>query len=203
MTPSATWLRPPSWDCAPTASPTPRSWAASWPASACCRPASGRPRMRRWMARIGLGLAVLLVVAAGATWLTLAASLPRYAGTIVMAGLDRPVRVVRDADAIPHVEAATEADAYQAMGYLHGQDRLWQMEFDRLAGQGRLAEVLGEAALPVDRYLRTPGLAPRPEADGATQSPAHPPPPQAHAPGVNAPPARHRIPPPPQVPPPR
>ena len=115
--------------------------------------------MRRWLVRIGLALALLLALAAGAVWLALAASLPRYAGTIAVAGLERPVRIVRDAHAIPHVEAASEADAYLAMGYLHGQDRLWQMEFDRLAGQGRLAEVLGEAALPIDRYLRTLGLA--------------------------------------------
>ena len=50
------------------------------------------------------------------------------------------------------------------MGFLHGQDRLWQMEFDRLVGQGRLAEVLGEAALPLDRFLRTLGLAASAEA---------------------------------------
>jgi penicillin G amidase len=142
--------------------------------------------MRRWIARIGLGLTLLLVLAAFGIWLALAASLPRYAGTIATAGLGRPVRILRDANAIPHVEAASEADAYQAMGYLHGQDRLWQMEFDRLAGQGRLAEVLGEAALPVDRYLRTLGLAARAEADLATQSPADLALLEAYARGVNA-----------------
>ena len=72
------------------------------------------------------------------------------------------------------------------MGYLHGQDRLWQMEFDRLAGQGRLAEVLGEAALPIDRYLRTLGLAQRAEADLAAQSPADLTLLEAYTKGVNA-----------------
>ena len=71
---------------------------------------------------------------------------------------------MRDAHAVPHVEAEDERDAYLAMGFLHGQDRLWQMEFHRLVGQGRLAELLGEAALPFDRFLRTLGLAPGAEA---------------------------------------
>ena len=60
------------------------------------------------------------------------------------------------------------ADAAFALGFLHGQDRLWQMEFDRLVGQGRLAEVLGEAALPIDRFLRTLGLARHAQAALAT-----------------------------------
>ena len=82
-----------------------------------------------------------------------------------------PVTIVRDANGIPHVTAQSEADAYLAMGFLHGQDRLWQMEFNRLVGQGRLAEVLGEAALPADRYLRTLGLARAAEAALAQMTP--------------------------------
>ena len=142
--------------------------------------------MRRRPVWIGLALLVLLALAAGGAVLALALSLPRYAGTVAVAGLAQPVRILRDAQAIPHIEAMSEADAYLAMGYLHGQDRLWQMEFDRLAGQGRLAEVLGEAALPVDRYIRTLGLAQRAETDLAAQAPADLALLEAYARGVNA-----------------
>ena len=92
--------------------------------------------MRRRLVWIGLALLLLLALAAGGVVLALTLSLPRYAGTVAVAGLERPVRILRDAQAIPHIEAASEADAYLAMGYLHGQDRLWQMEIDRLAGPG-------------------------------------------------------------------
>ncbi len=120
--------------------------------------------MRRWAARIGLGLlAIALLFAGTLVWLA-RASLPQIAGEVVVPGLEHAVTIVRDANGIPHVTAQSEADAYLAMGFLHGQDRLWQMEFNRLVGQGRLAEVLGEAALPADRYLRTLGLARAAEA---------------------------------------
>lgn len=103
-----------------------------------------------------LGTVLVLVGTIG--WLGWA-SLPQVQGEISLPGLDAPVTIVRDAYAIPHVEASSVTDATFALGFVHGQDRLWQMEFDRLLGQGRLAEVLGEAAVPIDRFLRTLGLA--------------------------------------------
>ena len=107
---------------------------------------------------MGLLLVGLLLLAPiVAIWLA-RASLPQLEGDMAVAGLVAPATVVRDAHAVPHVTAASEADAYLTLGFLHGQDRLWQMEYDRLLGQGRLAEVLGEAALPVDRFMRTLGL---------------------------------------------
>lgn len=116
------------------------------------------PLFRRWLIRSGLGmLGTMLVVAGTIGWLGWA-SLPQVQGEISLPGLDAPVTIVRDAYAIPHVEASSRNDATFALGFLHGQDRLWQMEFDRLLGEGRLAEVLGEAAVPIDRFLRTLGL---------------------------------------------
>lgn len=115
--------------------------------------------MRRWLAVCALAVAsMVLLVGGGVVWLA-RASLPQLEGEVELRGLLAPVTVVRDAWAIPHVAAQSEADVYRALGFLHGQDRLWQMEFDRLAGQGRLAEVLGAAALPHDRFVRTLGLA--------------------------------------------
>src|SRR5260370_453428 len=112
----------------------------------------------KWLAR-GLavfGAAVIVLAAAGFLWLR--TSLPQIDGAIALAGLDREVEVLRDAHGVPHIFAATQEDAYFALGFVHAQDRLWQMELMRRAGAGRLAEILGERAVPGDRYLRTLGL---------------------------------------------
>ena len=87
------------------------------------------------------------------------ASLPVHEGTFIVAGLQQPVRIERDAHGIPNIVAATERDATFALGYVHAQDRLWQMEINRRVAAGRLAEVLGEPALDTDKFLRTIGIA--------------------------------------------
>ncbi|HEX6229961.1 MAG TPA: penicillin acylase family protein, partial [Solirubrobacterales bacterium] len=73
-------------------------------------------------------------------------------------GLDRPVEVVRDGAGVPHVFARSEHDAYFMVGYLHAQDRFFQMDQSRRQAAGRLAELLGPGALPSDVSLRTIGL---------------------------------------------
>ncbi|WP_422380470.1 penicillin acylase family protein [Marinicellulosiphila megalodicopiae] len=75
-----------------------------------------------------------------------------------MKGLLKDVRVIRDENAIPHIFANNDLDAFQALGYLHAQDRMWQMEFQRRLGQGRMSEILGVNSLLIDRYMRTLGL---------------------------------------------
>ena len=81
------------------------------------------------------------------------------AGTIVRcAGISGPVEIIRDPDAIPHIFASTKLDALYGLGYVHAQDRLWQMEFQRRVGHGRLSEIFGAATLPQDRFLRTVGF---------------------------------------------
>jgi penicillin amidase len=102
------------------------------------------------------GAAVAVMVAAGFLWLR--TSLPQIDGTITLAGLDKEVEVLRDEHGVPHIFAATANDAYFALGFVHAQDRLWQMELMRRAGAGRLAEILGERALPNDRFVRSLGL---------------------------------------------
>jgi penicillin amidase len=64
---------------------------------------------------------------------------------------------VRDQWGIPHIFAATDHDAFLALGYVHAQDRLWQMEMNRRIGAGRLSELLGEATLDIDKFQRTLG----------------------------------------------
>jgi penicillin G amidase len=106
-----------------------------------------------------LGVIVLLVAAAAAGgYLYLRRSLPQVDGTLRVSGLSAPIDIIRDADAIPHVLATNKLDALLGLGYVHAQDRLWQMELQRRIGHGRLSEVLGAAALPQDRFLRTVGF---------------------------------------------
>lgn len=117
-----------------------------------------RPAVRRRLVRGGLALLLLVLAgAAGAYWY-LRQSLPQVDGRVAVAGLSAPVEIVRDAHAIPHILAETRADALFGLGYVHAQDRLWQMEFQRRIGHGRLSEIFGAAALPQDRFLRTVGF---------------------------------------------
>src|SRR4029453_4701547 len=85
-------------------------------------------------------------------------SQPMHEGTVRVSGLDRDVRIERDAQGIPQIVAASERDAAFGLGYAHGQDRLWQMEFNRRLAAGRLAEVLGPSALPTDQFPRPLGV---------------------------------------------
>ena len=81
-------------------------------------------------------------------------SLPVVDGTIAVAGLNGPIEIIRDADNIPHIFASRPSDALFGLGYVHSQDRLWQMEFQRRIGFGRLSEIFGPATVPQDRFLR-------------------------------------------------
>lgn len=111
-----------------------------------------------WARRIVFWLAVVLIVAAGGAYLWLHQTLPRTSGTATVAGLGAKVEILRDRHGIPHIEAATQNDAYFALGFLHAQDRLWQMETQRRIAAGRLAEIFGSRAVEIDRVMRTLGL---------------------------------------------
>ncbi|MDQ8153326.1 MAG: penicillin acylase family protein [Gemmatimonadota bacterium] len=75
-------------------------------------------------------------------------------GTVVVAGLDSAVEVRRDQWGVPHIYARTQHDLFFAQGFVAAQDRLWQMEMWRRAGEGRLAEALGPAYVERDRIAR-------------------------------------------------
>ncbi len=83
---------------------------------------------------------------------------PRTSGTLQVAGLQDKVTVVRDQRGIPHLYASNPHDLFMAQGFVHAQDRFWQMEFWRRIGEGRLSELFGESQLDTDRYLRTLGV---------------------------------------------
>src|SRR5512136_619227 len=84
--------------------------------------------------------------------------LPQVDGTLHAKGLERPVEVVRDRWGVPHIYAETLHDLMFAQGFVHAQDRLWQMDIQRHLVAGRLSEVLGAVALPLDRWFRVLGM---------------------------------------------
>lgn len=115
--------------------------------------------LMRAIAWILAALAALVLVIAGGGYLWLRRALPQTSGTLQVAGLAAPVQIVRDRDGVPHIRAQNEADALFGLGYAHAQDRLWQMEFQRRVGNGRLSELFGEGTLETDKFLRTLGVA--------------------------------------------
>ena len=98
--------------------------------------------MQRMILRAIAAMALIAVVVAAGGYHYVRRSLPQIDGTVTVTGLSAPVEIVRDADAIPHIFAATKIDGLFGLGYVHAQDRLWQMEFQRRIGHGRLSEIL-------------------------------------------------------------
>jgi penicillin amidase len=140
--------------------------------------------------RTSVGIAATVAalgLAAGATVaFVLYRSIPPLDATERVMGLGASVEVRWDGVGIPHLAARSDRDAFAALGYLHARDRLWEMDLLRRTAEGRLAEILGPAAVDVDRFLRTldiPRAASRsrallpPEVRGLAQ---------AYARGVNA-----------------
>ncbi|MFA5567291.1 MAG: penicillin acylase family protein [Trueperaceae bacterium] len=112
----------------------------------------------RLFGRVVLVLLLLVVVLVAGGYFYLRTSLPKVSGEVRVEGLEGPVEIVRDADAVPHIYASSHADAVFGLGFVHAQDRLWQMEFQRRVGSGRLSEVIGEATVSTDRFIRTLGI---------------------------------------------
>lgn len=140
----------------------------------------------RWAGRAAAGL-ILLAVAT--TALLLAAvwwTLPARDGRLSLPGLSAAVDVAFDGHGIPHVTAASESDAWTALGWLHARDRMFQMEAMRRGAAGRLAEITGAPAVRLDRYMRMLGLVQRAEADLAALPPEARRSLEAYAAGVNA-----------------
>jgi penicillin amidase len=140
----------------------------------------------RWTLRIVASLVVLIVVVAVAGYFWLRTSLPKLDGEVAVEGLRAPVEIVRDRNAVPHIFAGSETDAAFALGYVHAQDRLLQMEMMRRLGAGRLAEVAGPRALRIDRMFRTFGLYRKAEATLPHLAPEMRAALEAYAAGVNA-----------------
>lgn len=112
------------------------------------------PLTRRLLAFVVLPLLI------GFLWLRglLGDSLPSERSLLLTQGLSAPVSLVRDEHGVPHIRAASDSDAYFAIGYAHAQDRLWQLELQRRMARGRLSELFGRASIDDDVWFRTLGL---------------------------------------------
>ncbi|MCG8355847.1 MAG: penicillin acylase family protein, partial [Kiloniellales bacterium] len=108
-------------------------------------------RLARWTLWGFLGLTGLAVVAVAGGFAWLRTSLPQTEGVIELAGPRAPVDLFRDVNGLVTIRAESLIDAYFAVGFAHAQDRLWQMDFMRFTGAGRLSEVVGPKTLPLDR----------------------------------------------------
>jgi penicillin amidase len=155
---------------------------------------TAQPSRRRVFSRrnvlIGALVAVLLIVGVlgGIAWWTVNKTLPTLNGTAQLPGLTANVTVTRDTYGVPHIEAVNLHDLYMAQGYVHAQDRLYQMFYFRTVGEGRLAELFNpdEQLISADRYLRTVGFRRAGEAEWQAISPEARSALEAYAAGVNA-----------------
>lgn len=151
---------------------------------------SPHPKMRAsWPRRIAMVMGVLVVVlvvcAFAAFQYLFIRPLPAPSGEFKLAGLSAGVNVIKDQHSVPHIFAANLQDAMQTLGYLHASERLFQMEMNRRAGQGRLAEVIGNDGLNIDKFTRTLRLYHLAEASYQTYAPETKAIFQAYANGVN------------------
>ena len=114
--------------------------------------------MARKILFILLGLVIVLaLVLVGALFFVRSSATTKTDGALTVAGLQSTVTVYRDQNGVPNIYADNTYDLFFAQGYVQAQDRLFQMDFQRRVGLGRLSEVLGEATLKTDQFLRTLG----------------------------------------------
>ena len=111
-------------------------------------------RLRRFLKWAVPSLVILLLLGAGWVWLTLRASLPRTGGRVRVAGLTARVEISRDSLGVPTIRGRTLEDVASAQGFVHAQDRYFQMDIVRRLAAGELSALLGAATLPLDRRLR-------------------------------------------------
>jgi penicillin amidase len=134
-------------------------------------------------------LVILVLVAVTALGSLLVAvtlrGFPTTKGALAVAGLEQPVNVTRDANGIVWIEAENPHDLFLAQGYVHAQERMWQMEVWRHISSGRLSELFGASTIDQDRFIRTLGWRQAAERDLAALSPAARNAVDAYANGVN------------------
>jgi penicillin amidase len=107
---------------------------------------------------LGLLIILAIVLPAGGVY-TARRSFPKIDGELQLSGLDGPVDIYRDRFGVPNIYASTMHDLFFAQGYVHAQDRFWQMDFWRHIGSGRLSEMFGDSQVDTDKFLRTLGWA--------------------------------------------
>ncbi|HVO74486.1 MAG TPA: penicillin acylase family protein [Ignavibacteriaceae bacterium] len=117
--------------------------------------------MRRWLkVTLALSISFIIVFIIGGFifYKMLISSLPEYKGEMSAPGISGEIEIYRDSMAIPYIFAKSEEDAAFALGFLHAQERLFQMDIIRRAGEGRLSEIFGKKTLPYDKMFLTIGI---------------------------------------------
>jgi len=107
-----------------------------------------------WLTRLFGAALGLIVLALGLSYWFASRSLPDYSASYEIPGITAPVEIVRDNANVPHIFGAKDDDVYFGLGFVHAQDRLWQMLMLRQTAQGRLSEMFGERTLKIDDLLR-------------------------------------------------
>ncbi|OSP55263.1 penicillin acylase family protein [Pseudoruegeria sp. SK021] len=140
----------------------------------------------RWLLRLVLAaLCVGSLLAALAFYLA-SRSLPDYSATFELDGISAPVKIVRDTANVPHIFGQTDADSYFGLGFVHAQDRLWQMTMLRRTVQGRLSELFGARTVGIDEMMRRFDLYRLAASSVSVQTPEAQQALDAYAAGVNA-----------------
>jgi len=143
-------------------------------------------RRRKLLLALAVLLLLILLVPPLTFYCRARHALPQYDGEARAAGLQQPVRILRDERAVPHIYAKSSDDLLFAQGYVHAQERLWQMDLSRRAARGRLAEVLGPGAVEFDKENRILGLGAAADRAAAQLDPEARRELEAYARGVNA-----------------
>ncbi len=113
----------------------------------------------KYFKRIFFGLLLLVCVVIAAVYIFLLTQKPVYSGTISLAGINEKTDVYFDDFGVPHIFGNNEEDVFCTLGYVHAQERLFQMELIRRVGAGRLSELFGSSVTDVDKFFRMLGLA--------------------------------------------
>ncbi|WP_159016166.1 penicillin acylase family protein [Cognatiluteimonas profundi] len=142
--------------------------------------------MAIWLKRIAVALTVLLMLAGLSGWLLLRGSLPTLDGAMSLPGLSAPVTIQRDHLGVVTVDAANELDAMRALGYVHAQERFFEMDLMRRTAAGELAELFGPIAVKTDRQHRVHRMRTRAIEDLATFAGPQRAVLQAYVEGINA-----------------
>lgn len=108
----------------------------------------------RWLLRLFTALIALALLAGILSWYILSRSLPDYNEDFTLQGITAPVEIVRNNSDVPHIFGKKDSDVYFALGFVHAQDRLWQMTMLRRTAQGKLSEIFGQRTVKIDELMR-------------------------------------------------
>ncbi len=170
----------------PTPAPTPAPEATEPPRVTWWQTFKRLPRGVRWTAWTAVGLVVVLLALSVAVVGVVRRPLPQTDGEVEVPGLSASVEVIRDDRGIPQLYADNDDDLMRAQGYVHAQERFFEMDFRRHVTAGRLSEIFGEDTLETDKFIRTMGWRRVAEQEWALLAPATREALTAYAEGVNA-----------------